>query len=245
MRPHLDLHGDLARRRRDALADPDGNSWGDVFPGAQRSAARRAAARRPRVQGAGRRPGRAGAELEPIEPETPAQAVEHAGAAAGERARRRSELQPFAGGDLANPTVEQHSRKDLVLRHDWRRAQSDRRRRGKTADVDLRRDVGGARLGDDVENRVELRATVEGDRAASYREGFSQQIDAAADLFERAIYRGGGTGPGDRQLAAPFAFEPMAAHKDVAGHVDRDVERRRKRRWLVRRLGRRRLPGLA
>src|SRR5207237_1237058 len=131
------------------------------------------------------------------------------------------------------------------LRHDWYRAQSDRRRRGKTANVDLRRDVGRTRLGGDVENRVELRATVEGDRAASNREGFPQQIDAAADLFERAIDRRRGTGPGNRQLAAPFAFEPVAAHKDVAGHVDRDVERRWKRRRLLRGSGRRRLAGLA
>src|SRR4029077_3672287 len=47
-----------------------------------------------------------------------------------------------------------------------------------------------------------------------------------------------------RQPAAPFAFEPMAAHKDIAGHIDPDVERRRKRRWLVRGNGRR-LSGLA
>src|SRR5438105_4086026 len=83
-----------------ALADPDGYSRGDVFSGAECSASRRAAARRPRVQGAGRR---AGPEFEPIETKPPAQLVEHARAAAGEGGGCRSELQPLAGRHLADP----------------------------------------------------------------------------------------------------------------------------------------------
>jgi hypothetical protein len=143
---------------------------------------------------------------------------------------RGSELQPFARGDLADPAVEQHTREYLVLRHDRRRTQCNRWRRGKTADIDLRGDIGGARLGDDVENRIKLGAAVKGDRAAGQGEGLAEQIDAAADLLERAVDRRRSTGAGDRQLAAPFAFEPMAAHKDIAGHINLDVERRRKRR---------------
>src|SRR6267378_7302152 len=171
MRAHLDLHRDLARRRRDALADPDRDPRRDVFSGAQRGATRRAAAGRPGVQGAGRQPGRARAEFEPIEPEPATQAVENTRPAACEGGGRGSELQPFARGDLADPAVEQHTREYLVLRHDRRRTQCNRWRRGKTADIDLRGDIGGARLGDDVEDRVELGAAVKGDRAAGQREG--------------------------------------------------------------------------
>jgi hypothetical protein len=53
-----------------------------------------------------------------------------------------------------------------------------------------------------------------------------------------------GAGHGNRQLAAPFAIEAMPAHENIAGHVDLDVERHRKRRWLVGG-GRRRLASLA
>src|SRR3984893_13457970 len=59
---------------------------------------------------------------------------------------------------------------------------------------------------------------------------FPSRSTLPRDLLERAIDRRRSTGAGDRQLAAPFAFEPMAAHKDIAGHIYGDVERRRKRR---------------
>src|SRR5208282_6639834 len=79
----------------------------------------------------------------------------------------------------------------------------------------------------------------------SEREGLAEEIHATADLLQRPGDDRRGAGPGDRQPAAPFAVEPVAAHKDVAGHADLDVERRRKRRWLVRGGGCRLLPGLA
>src|SRR3974377_2507946 len=102
-RPPLDLDGNLAGRWRNALADADRDPRGDVFPGAERRAARRTATRCPWVQGPGRRAGRAGAQSEPIETETAAQAIEHTWAAAGKRAGCRGELKSVAGGDLADP----------------------------------------------------------------------------------------------------------------------------------------------
>src|SRR6516165_170084 len=183
MRQHLDLDGDLAGGWRDALADPDRDPWGDVFPGAERGAAGRRIALTPGVQGSGRRPGGARAQPEPIEAEAAAQAVEHSGAAARKASGRRGELEPLSGGDLTDALAEQHAREDLVLRHDRRRGQRHRRRRGKTADIYLSGDVGGGRLGDDVEGRVELVATVKGDPAAGQGEGLAKEIDAAADLL--------------------------------------------------------------
>src|SRR5207244_12917152 len=106
--------------------------------------------------------GRARAEPEPVEAEAAAQAVEDTGTASGERTGRRGKLEPLAGRDLADPTVEQDARQDLVLRHRGCRRQCDRRRRSKTADVDLCCDISGARLGNDFENRVELRAAIAG-----------------------------------------------------------------------------------
>src|SRR5205823_5234665 len=153
--PHyFDLDGDLAGRRRHTLTDPDGNSGGDVFPCAQRGpACAAAAARRPsRVQRAGRRPARGRAEFEPIRTETASQFIEHPGATARERGRGGGELHSFAGAELTDAAVEQHTRKDLVLRHGRRRTERHFWRRGNSADLNLRGNVGGARLGDDIEN---------------------------------------------------------------------------------------------
>jgi hypothetical protein len=116
MRPQLDFHGNLAGRRREPLTDADGYPRSDVFPGAQSRAARCAAGRSPRVQGAARRSGRAGAEFEPIEVEAAAQPIEHAWTAAREGAGRCRQLQPFPGTELTDTPVEQHAREDLILR---------------------------------------------------------------------------------------------------------------------------------
>ena len=100
--------------------------------------------------------------------------------------------------------------------------------------MDLRGNVGGARLGNDIENGVELRAAIERDHAARYCESLTQYIDAAFDLLQRSADRRRRAGASYRQLAAPLAVEPMTTDKDVAGHVDRDVERGWERRLLVR-----------
>src|SRR5262249_58475772 len=102
MRQHLNLDGDLAGGWRDALADPDRDPWGDVFPGAERGAAGRRIALTPGVQGSGRRPGGARAQPEPIEAEAAAQAVEHSGTAPREAGGSRGELEPLPGGALTD-----------------------------------------------------------------------------------------------------------------------------------------------
>src|SRR5204862_3741048 len=154
--------------------DPDGDPGGDVFPCAQRRAAcaaAAAAARRPsRVQRAGRRPARARTEFEPIQTETASQFIEHTWATARERGRGRGELHSFAGAELTDAAVKQHARKDLVLRHGGRRSERHFRRRGNSADLNLRGDVGGARLGNYIQNGIELRATVKGNCAPSQSE---------------------------------------------------------------------------
>src|SRR5215469_7437329 len=249
MRPQLDLDGDLAGRRGHSLADPDRNPGGDVFARAQRGAAggaARAAARRPsRVERAGGRAGRARTQSEPIQTETAAEFIEHPGAATGERGGGRGELKSFAGAELTDATVEQHARQDLVLRHGRGRAQRHFWRRDNSADLDLCGNIGGARLSEDIEGRVELCAALECDPAARYCESLAQQIDAAADLLERSVDRWRRAGAGDCQLAAPLAVEPLPAYKDIAGQVDLYVEGCRQRRCLIRGGGRRQLGRLA
>src|SRR5262249_58510870 len=103
--------------------------------------------------------------------EAVAQFAEPPRAAAGESGGGRGELQPFASAELTDAAVEQHTRKDLVLRHGRCRTQRHFGRRGNPADIDLCSDVGGARLGDDIEDGVELRTAVESNPASRYREG--------------------------------------------------------------------------
>src|SRR5271168_2432722 len=105
MRAQLDLHRDLAGRRREPLADADGDPRRDVFPGAERRAAGRGPGRRTRVESGAGRAARARAEPEPVEAEAAAQPVQDTGPTAGEGAGRRGELNPFSGRDLTDPTV--------------------------------------------------------------------------------------------------------------------------------------------
>src|SRR6516225_4726835 len=223
MRAQLDLDGDFARRRGDALADPDVDPRGNVLTGTQRGAA----------YGAGGRAGRARTQPEPIQTKTAAQLVENAGTTAGQGGGGRSQLQPLAGAELTDVAVEQHAREDLVLRHGRCRAQCHFRRRGNSADMNLCGNVGGARLGDDVEIGIQRCAACKCDPAARYREGLAQQVDATADLIERAADHRCRARSGDRQLAAPLAVEPVPADEYVAGQVDLDVEGRREGWRLV------------
>jgi hypothetical protein len=149
-------------------------------------------------------------KLNQSRPDAATQAIEDSRTTAGKDPSGRGELQSLACRELTHSTVEQHAREDLVLRYGGRRRERDRRRRGDTADRDLGRDVGGARFGGDVENRVELCRTAKGDRAASQREGLAEQIDAAADLLQGAGDDRSGARPGDFQPPAPFATRRLS-----------------------------------
>src|ERR1051326_1998458 len=121
MREEIDFHFRAGRCRAGTLFGTDEDAWRDIFSAAERRSRRALVGAFGRA--AGRLIGLAVCDAQPVEAHGIAQASEHAGPAAGQRLRRKGELQALGGGDMARIGTEEHARKNFVLRQLRRRTQ--------------------------------------------------------------------------------------------------------------------------
>ena len=134
-------------------------------------------------------------------------------AAAGELGRRGGELGELEGREVGGGAVEEDARQHLVLRQRRLGGEGDLRRRHPALDGHDGGDVLRARLGHEVDLRVEVahelqRALVEVDALAEDQDAPAAQVELAdrLDVGARAPHR---------HLPADLHVEPAAAHEDL------------------------------
>src|SRR5438876_7675904 len=82
----------------------------------------------------------------------------------------------------------------------------------------LRADVAGDVFGQEVDPGLAGGAGWEADGSAANDEILAENIERSADSLETAVDRRRSAVSGDRNLAAPFAVEAVAAHEGLARH---------------------------
>ena len=89
------------------------------------------------------------------------------------------------------------------------------RRRCRARDAHHRRDIGGARLGEEIELWHEVAA--EGHVPASKVEPVADDVEVAVTQIEGADHIGSSERAGDLDASAELGVKPAPAHDDAAG----------------------------
>ena len=164
-----------------------------------------------------------GGDVEIAEPERAAQAPRQPARAApregGDRAHQLGRLEGRHGGEAA---PEEELGEDFLLREVGGGGEADRGVGGETFEDDVDGHVIGFGAGDEAQVGVERAAQV--DQAFGEVEALGEDVHPAADQLERAAGVDVGGGAAEADGAAQFGVEAAAAHEDLVGRVDHEVE---------------------